>query len=106
MTVSFAVMKRTSPQIHNNGFNIQRLSPQLQAKLGPLYTASAASASHYLAVNQIHQGDARTLIPQIEPNSVALSVWSPPYFVGKNYEPDLTFDDWKHLLSTVIQPVD
>jgi len=96
-------MKRTSPHIQNNGFNIQRLSPQLQAKLAPLYTASAASVSHDLAVNQIHQGDARTLIPQIETNSVALSLWSPPYFVGKNYEVDLTFTDWKSLLSKVIQ---
>jgi site-specific DNA-methyltransferase (adenine-specific) len=39
---------------------------------------------------------------QIEPNSVALSVWSPPYFVGKEYEAHLSFADWQHLLEDVI----
>ena len=39
---------------------------------------------------------------QIQPESVALSFWSPPYFVGKSYEKNLTFQDWKDLLSTVV----
>jgi len=96
-------MNNTTLHAQNNGFNIKRLSPQLQAKLEPLYTNQSRSTQHYLPINQIHQGDARALLPQIEPNSIALSVWSPPYFVGKNYEADLTFDEWKSLLSTVIQ---
>jgi site-specific DNA-methyltransferase (adenine-specific) len=33
---------------------------------------------------------------------VALSFWSPPYCVGKSYEKNLTFQDWKGLLSAVI----
>ncbi|MBF4232666.1 site-specific DNA-methyltransferase, partial [Vibrio anguillarum] len=40
---------------------------------------------------------------QIEPNSVALSFWSPPYFVGKEYEKDATFDSWQQLLRNVIE---
>jgi len=40
---------------------------------------------------------------KIEPNSVALSFWSPPYFVGKNYERDLTFESWQELLKIVIE---
>lgn len=40
---------------------------------------------------------------QVEPSSVALSVWSPPYFVGKSYEKDLTFEQWKELLREVIK---
>ena len=43
------------------------------------------------------------LLPQIKPDSVALSVWSPPYFVGKQYESHLTFDDWQALLRTAVQ---
>jgi site-specific DNA-methyltransferase (adenine-specific) len=56
-----------------------------------------------LEVNEIYNGDCRELIPLIEKNSIACSVWSPPYFVGKQYEAYLkTFDDWKQLISTVI----
>ena len=56
-----------------------------------------------LEINRIHQGDARELLPLIAPESVAISVWSPPYFVGKEYEKYLVnFSDWKTLLSEVI----
>jgi site-specific DNA-methyltransferase (adenine-specific) len=55
-----------------------------------------------LPINETHHGDARDLLPQISKNSVSLSVWSPPYFVGKNYESYLTYQDWESLLKTVI----
>lgn len=56
-----------------------------------------------LELNHIYQGDARKLLTRIKPDSVSVSVWSPPYFVGKDYEKYLaTFDDWKALLSKVI----
>lgn len=51
----------------------------------------------------MHVGDAKELLCKIKPNSIALSVWSPPYFVGKNYEKDLGYNDWEELLSTVIK---
>ena len=35
--------------------------------------------------------------------SFHLTVTSPPYFVGKNYEKDYTFDDYKELLRSVFQ---
>jgi site-specific DNA-methyltransferase (adenine-specific) len=38
----------------------------------------------------------------IEPNSITLSFWSPPYFVGKEYEADETYDSWQTMLKTVI----
>ncbi|PDV99618.1 modification methylase [Candidatus Chloroploca asiatica] len=57
----------------------------------------------YLRPNAVYQGDARALLPRIRPNSVALSIWSPPYFVGKQYEAHLTFEDWQDLLQSVIQ---
>ena len=31
-----------------------------------------------------------------------MSFWSPPYYVGKSYEKDLTFEDWQQLLREVI----
>jgi DNA modification methylase len=59
--------------------------------------------SHGLAINEIHHGDCRELLPLIEKNSIACSVWSPPYFLGKQYETYLaTFEDWKTLIRSVI----
>ena len=57
----------------------------------------------FLAQDHVYCGDSRTLIGQIEPDTVALSFWSPPYFVGKSYEKDLTFDRWQDLLRNVIR---
>jgi DNA modification methylase len=39
---------------------------------------------------------------EIEPGSVALSFWSPPYFVGKEYEKEETFESWQTILKQVI----
>lgn len=61
-------------------------------------------AAEHLAVNEIHHGDCRELLTHIEKDSVACSVWSPPYFVGKQYEAYLrTFEDWQDLIRTVIR---
>ena len=54
-------------------------------------------------VNQIVWGDARTLLSEIDDASVDLSFWSPPYFVGKSYEKDWSFNDWCELLCSVIK---
>jgi len=55
-----------------------------------------------IAINQIHQGDARDLLRQIEPGSIACSVWSPPYHVGKEYEKGITYEEWVAILNEVI----
>lgn len=57
----------------------------------------------YLAVNEIHHGDARSLMRAIKPASIACSVWSPPYFVGKEYEAYLSYEGWIELLREVIR---
>jgi DNA modification methylase len=44
-----------------------------------------------LAVNEIHLGDARDLLPQIDSGSIACSVWSPPYHLNKEYEKGETY---------------
>ena len=56
----------------------------------------------YLEPNQIYHGDTQELIKQVEPESIDLSVWSPPYFVGKNYEKHFTFSTWQLLLDNTI----
>src|SRR5215510_3471957 len=56
----------------------------------------------YLAVNELYCGRSEDLMKRIEPNSVALSFWSPPYFVGKEYEIDETYDSWQEMLRQVI----
>ena len=56
----------------------------------------------YLRENEIHCGDARDMLKRIRPDSVALSFWSPPYFVGKSYEKSLTFERWQALISEVV----
>jgi DNA modification methylase len=40
---------------------------------------------------------------RIAPNSVSASFWSPPYFVGKEYERGETYDSWQLMLKQVIQ---
>jgi site-specific DNA-methyltransferase (adenine-specific) len=61
-----------------------------------------ATQPEYLLENDIYCGDARELLRMVRPNSVALSFWSPPYYVGKTYEQALTFQDWQNLLKEVI----
>ena len=55
-----------------------------------------------LVPNSIYHGDSRILLKRIEHDSIALSVWSPPYYVGKAYEKNLSFNGWKELLKEVI----
>ena len=54
-----------------------------------------------LRPNQIYHGDARKHMRRIDPESIALSVWSPPYHVGKSYEDGMTFAEWQSLLKDV-----
>ena len=75
---------------------------------GPAYVVASAESNgngfhDYLSPNEIYLGDSRALMRKIEPSSVALSFWSPPYFVGKEYEKDVTFEDWQKMLKEVIE---
>ncbi|MDE2748245.1 MAG: DNA methyltransferase [Chloroflexota bacterium] len=52
--------------------------------------------------NRIFAGDARSIMPSLPTRSIDLSFWSPPYYVGKSYEKDWSFDEWQSLVKDVI----
>lgn len=52
--------------------------------------------------NQVHHGRSEKLLRRIAPGSVALSFWSPPYFVGKAYERGETYESWQATLREVV----
>src|SRR5437588_1109595 len=81
--------------------NLKRMPKSLQVHLEQI--VKLPEKGNYLEANRVHQDDARELLPRIEPNSIAVSVWSPPYFVGKSYEAHLTFEEWQGLLREVIK---
>ena len=56
----------------------------------------------YLQDDSIYCGDARAMLKLVRPESVSLSFWSPPYFVGKSYEKDMTFEEWQGLICETI----
>lgn len=57
----------------------------------------------YIPPDSIILADAREALKLIKPESIALSVWSPPYHVGKEYEKGMSYEDWLSLLREVIQ---
>ncbi len=82
-------------------FKINRLPVSLRGSFSDWY-GTKIDNKDFLQTNEIYQGDARDLLFRIKPNSIALSVWSPPYFVGKEYERYLSYEQWEELLETVI----
>lgn len=83
-------------------FNFDRLPKGLQDQFRDLY-ASEVTDQVSLGLNTIHQSDCRNLLPLVKSNSIAVSVWSPPYYVGKNYEKDWTYEQWQDLLRETIR---
>lgn len=53
-------------------------------------------------INHIFNGDSRES-KNYPTEPFHLTITSPPYFVGKNYEKDYTFDDYKDLLRSVLR---
>lgn len=53
-------------------------------------------------IDKIQVGDCRRLIKNLDENSVALSFWSPPYFMGKEYEVNESYESWQSLLKDII----
>lgn len=70
--------------------------------LDPRLARGAADGRAFLAENAIHFGRSEELLLRMRPESVSLSFWSPPYFVGKDYERGETYESWQRMLSAVI----
>ena len=83
------------------GYTYERLPKHLQQKLAASVKQSAP-VENALPIDSVHLGDARDMLPRVATNSLALSVWSPPYFVGKEYENGISFEQWQALLASVI----
>lgn len=86
----------------SSDFNFNRLPKNLQDQFRDLYVIDKSKEAELL-LNNIYQGDCRDLLPLISPNSIAVSIWSPPYYVGKNYEKDWTYEQWQNLLWETIR---
>ncbi len=56
----------------------------------------------FLEVGTVHNGDAVQLMKRLAPESVHLSIWSPPYHVGKAYEEGQNLEQWTKMLSETI----
>lgn len=67
-----------------------------------LQLSQPTKSSDHLEPNNIYEGRSEVLMQRIKQGSIALSFWSPPYFVGKEYEKDETFDSWQTMLRAVI----
>jgi DNA modification methylase len=82
-----------SPQIESTHQDLVHQSPGRRTK---------APAQKRNRLNEIITGDSRQVMKSLPAEIIDLSFWSPPYFVGKEYEAHLTFDDWTDLLQGVI----
>jgi site-specific DNA-methyltransferase (adenine-specific) len=54
-----------------------------------------------LELNKIYNLDCREGFKQLDDNSIHLIVFSPPYTVGKEYEQNLTLNEWFKLMKAV-----
>jgi len=70
--------------------------------LEPSTVRGRTTVAKHTIENKILLGDSREVMKRIPAQSVDLSLWSPPYFVGKSYECNLGFEDWKSLIKSVI----
>ena len=68
-----------------------------------IYISDNKQSTHkVLNANALYTGRAENLMKYITQNSIALSFWSPPYFVGKKYEKNETYESWQKMLKEVI----
>ena len=57
---------------------------------------------HYLSPNTIACGKAEDLMKRVPKQSVALSIWSPPYNIGKEYESGQSYPQWMEMMNSII----
>lgn len=87
------------------GLSLLEKTPEIKqdnVKL-PFKIKSDSKKKSYLQKDGFYHGRSENLIKKIETETIALSFWSPPYFVGKEYEKDATYESWQAMLETVIK---
>ena len=85
-----------------NGVGLTEFPDFLQAPPSENAVPSPVIASS-MPVDRIIQADSRNFLADLPDDSIDLSFWSPPYYVGKSYERDMTFEEWRDLISDVIR---
>ena len=60
------------------------------------------AATGRLLPNAIACGDAREQTARIQPGTVDLALWSPPYLMDKPYERDLNLGSWTGLMHALL----
>lgn len=79
------------------------LKKQLQKKIiPPQFKSLGQDPCAYLPFDEFYCGRSEQVMKKIETEAIALSFWSPPYFVGKEYEKDATYETWQNMLNNVI----
>jgi len=53
-------------------------------------------------IDKIYHGFSENILPKLESNLIACSIWSPPYHIGKEYEKGQSFEEWKAMLKNII----
>lgn len=61
-----------------------------------------SAATGRLLPNAIACGDAREQTARIQPETVDLALWSPPYLMDKPYERDLDVRSWTELMYALL----
>lgn len=56
----------------------------------------------YLLKDRVYCGPSQELMLRIKPETISVSFWSPPYFVGKDYETAETYHSWQSMLREII----
>jgi len=79
------------------------IEKEVDFKKPDMYTIVSNHNMEYLKKNQVYLGRSENLMKKIEPETIALSFWSPPYFVGKEYEKGETFETWQNTLRLVVE---
>jgi len=100
-TTSFGTSKRES---HNSSEFYAR---SMYSGLNQDTTTSAVRVAHYdesLWANKIYQ-ESSTDMKEIPDESVGLAFTSPPYNVGKDYEGDMSLDQYMSMIRSVAQEV-
>jgi len=89
------------PDGSRNKLMIENSNPALSLDR-PLHSGRRGEEAPF-GFDRIIKGDAAQVLKAVPAETIDLSFWSPPYYVGKSYEKDLTFEGWQNLIAGVVR---